>query len=182
MAVTLPMGTPAIDTFATVPAYIGPGAGFALGGSFLFALAGMLGILGFFKYGNFLLENWVALMALVGVDWQAPGWDIVLPVGISFYTFQTMAYSLDIYLKRAEPAKSFLDFALFVTFFPQLVAGPIERGKHLLPQFRVRPRTTASDWREGAWLIAWGLYKKVVIADNLNNPKAIHEFKNPPGE
>ena len=89
-----------------------------------------LGILGFFKYGNFLLENWVALMSVIGVTWQAPGWDIVLPVGISFYTFQTMAYSLDIYLRRSEPAKSFLDFALFVTFFPQLVAGPIVRPTH----------------------------------------------------
>ena len=82
-----------------------------------------LGILGFFKYGNFLLENWIWLVSLAGVEWQAPGWDIVLPVGISFYTFQTMAYSLDVYLKRAEPSRSFLDFALFVTFFPQLVAG-----------------------------------------------------------
>ena len=109
-----------------------------------------LGILGFFKYGDFLLENWVALAALAGVQWQAPGWDIVLPVGISFYTFQTMAYSLDVYLKRAEPARSFLDFALFVTFFPQLVAGPIVRPTHLIPQFAAphiaRCASSAGDW------------------------------------
>ena len=94
-----------------------------------------LGLLGYFKYGQFLLENFIALAALAGITYQPPEWNIILPVGISFYTFQTMAYSLDVYLRRAEPSKSFLDFALFVTFFPQLVAGPIVRPTHLLPQF-----------------------------------------------
>ncbi|MFQ5530422.1 MAG: MBOAT family protein, partial [Gemmatimonadota bacterium] len=74
-----------------------------------------LGLLGYFKYGGFLLENWAALMSAVGITWSAPAWSIVLPVGISFYTFQSMAYSLDVYLGRAEPTGSFLDFALFVT-------------------------------------------------------------------
>jgi len=96
-----------------------------------------LGLLGYLKYGGFLMENFVALMAAAGIDYQAPEWHIILPVAISFYTFQTMAYSLDVYLKRAEPSKSFLDFALFVTFFPQPVAGPIVRPTHLLPQFAV---------------------------------------------
>ena len=76
-----------------------------------------LGLLGYFKYGEFLLENWQALMSAMGVTWTPPDWDIVLPVGISFYTFQTMAYSLDVYLRRAKPADSLLDFSLFVAFF-----------------------------------------------------------------
>lgn len=80
------------------------------------SLAVNLGFLGFFKYGGFLLENFTALMGSVGVAYKPPEWDIILPVGISFYTFQTMAYSLDVYLRRAAPTKSFLDFALFVTF------------------------------------------------------------------
>ena len=98
-----------------------------------------LGLLGYFKYGEFLLENFIALAAMAGVEYQPPEWNIILPVGISFYAFQTMAYSLDMYLRRAEPSKSFLDFALFVTFFPQLLAGPIVRPTHLLPQF-AKPR------------------------------------------
>ena len=76
-----------------------------------------LGMLSYFKYGGFILENFQALMASIGIDYQAPDWSIVLPVGISFYTFQTMAYSLDVYLKRAAPAKSFLDFACKIMLF-----------------------------------------------------------------
>ena len=86
------------------------------------SLAVNLGFLAFFKYGEFLLQNWQALMASVGVEYVPPAWNIILPVGISFYTFQTMAYTLDIYLRRAKPLDSLLDFSLFVTFFPQLVA------------------------------------------------------------
>ena len=91
----------------------------------LLSMVGNLGMLGYFKYGGFLMENFTQLMNAVGIAYQAPKWDIILPVGISFYTFQTMSYSLDVYFRRAKSAKSFLDFALFVTFFPQLVAGPI---------------------------------------------------------
>ncbi len=126
-----------------------------------------LGILGFFKYGDFLLENWQALMSVFGIDYTVPEWSIILPVGISFYTFQTMAYSLDVYFKRAAPTKSFLDFALFVTFFPQLVAGPIVRPTHLLPQFE-KPRKASRNmliW--GLGLITLGLFQKVVIADGI---------------
>ena len=94
-----------------------------------------LGMLGYFKYGGFLLENFSALMAAAGVVYQPPALDIVLPVGISFYTFATLSYTLDIYLRRAKPANSFLDYALFVTFFPHLVAGPIMRPTELVPQF-----------------------------------------------
>ena len=135
-----------------------------------------LGILGWFKYGNFLLENWVQLMSLVGIEWQAPGWDIVLPVGISFYTFQTMAYSLDVYLRRAEPSKSFLDFSLFVTFFPQLVAGPIVRPAHLIPQFAVPHMATMRQLGWGLGLIVLGLFQKVVVADGLLSPAAEEVF------
>ncbi|NNF66118.1 MAG: MBOAT family protein [Gammaproteobacteria bacterium] len=135
-----------------------------------------LGILGFFKYGSFLLDNWVGLMALAGIEWQAPGWDIVLPVGISFYTFQTMAYSLDIYLKRAEPAKSFLDFTLFVTFFPQLVAGPIVRPTHLIPQFAVPRVASLQQLGWGLGLMVLGIFQKVVVADGLLAPAAEKVF------
>ena len=135
-----------------------------------------LGILGFFKYGNFLLENWVWLMSLAGIGWQAPGWDIVLPVGISFYTFQTMAYSLDVYLRRAEPSRSFLDFALFVTFFPQLVAGPIVRPTHLIPQFAVPHVATMRQLGWGLGLMVLGIFQKVVVADGLLAPAADEVF------
>jgi alginate O-acetyltransferase complex protein AlgI len=98
-----------------------------------------LGMLGYFKYGEFLMENFQALAASAGVIYHPPAWDIVLPVGISFYTFATLSYTLDIYLRRAKPAENFLDYALFVTFFPHLVAGPIMRPTELVPQF-AQPR------------------------------------------
>jgi alginate O-acetyltransferase complex protein AlgI len=129
------------------------------------SLAANLGFLGFFKYGEFLLENWQALMAAVGVAWAPPAWDIVLPVGISFYTFQTMAYTLDVYLGRAKPLRSFLDFSLFVTFFPQLVAGPIVRPTQLVPQFAAPRQATREQMLWGLGLIVLGLFEKVVVAD-----------------
>ncbi len=131
-----------------------------------------LGLLGYFKYGGFLLENWSALMAAIGVTWSAPAWSIVLPVGISFYTFQTMAYSLDVYLRRAAPAKSFLDFALFVTFFPQLVAGPIVRPTHLIPQFAEPVRASRDQLLWGLGLLTLGLFEKIVLADGALAPAA----------
>jgi alginate O-acetyltransferase complex protein AlgI len=131
------------------------------------SVATNLGLLGFFKYGNFLLENWVWLMRQVGIEYAPPEWSIVLPVGISFYTFQTMAYSLDVYLRRAGPAKSFLDYALFVTFFPQLVAGPIVRPSALVPQFAEPRRATAGQLGWGLGLMSIGLFQKVVLADTL---------------
>ncbi|MDM3871047.1 MBOAT family O-acyltransferase [Porticoccus sp. W117] len=134
------------------------------------SLATNLGILGFFKYGDFLLHNWQAFMGLFGIDYQVPDWSIILPVGISFYTFQTMAYSLDIYLNRAKPAKNFLDFALFVTFFPQLVAGPIVRPTHLIPQFEKARKATKSMFIWGLGLITLGMFQKVVIADGALAP------------
>ena len=109
-----------------------------------------LGLLGYFKYGGFLLENFQSLAATVGIDYTPPEWNIILPIGISFYTFQTMSYTLDVYLRRARPAKSFLDFALFVTFFPHLVAGPIVRPTDLLPQFERRVTADAASSCAGA--------------------------------
>lgn len=131
-----------------------------------------LGLLGYFKYGAFLLENFIAIAAAAGIEYQPPEWNIILPVGISFYTFQTMAYSLDVYLRRAEPSKSFLDFALFVTFFPQLVAGPIVRPTHLLPQFATPRMATPKQLYWGLGLITIGLFQKIVVADGLLAPSA----------
>jgi alginate O-acetyltransferase complex protein AlgI len=129
------------------------------------SLAANLGFLGFFKYGEFLLENWQALMASIGVEYVPPDWNIILPVGISFYTFQTMAYTLDVYLGRSKPLDSFLDFALFVTFFPQLVAGPIVRPGQLVPQFAGPRQATRDQLLWGLALMVLGLFMKVVIAD-----------------
>jgi len=127
-----------------------------------------LGILAVFKYFNFFAESFSQLAQ--DVFSSTPGdltLNIVLPVGISFYTFQSMSYTIDTYRGDVKPTRSIVDFAAFLAFFPQLVAGPIERGKHLLPQFQ-RPRTVTPEQRDsGLWLIAWGLFKKVVVADNV---------------
>jgi alginate O-acetyltransferase complex protein AlgI len=126
-----------------------------------------LGILGFFKYANFFAENLQALGASLGLEPSRPVLEILLPVGISFYTFQTLSYTIDVYRRRLEPTRDLLDFALFVAFFPQLVAGPIERAARLLPQIASARRVDWQGFNSGAWLIFWGLFKKVVIADNL---------------
>lgn len=128
-----------------------------------------LTILGFFKYFNFFTESFAqASESIFGVAPNAIILDIVLPVGISFYTFQTMSYSIDIYRGQVKATHKFVDFAAYVSFFPQLVAGPIERAKHLLPQFHhARQFPSRSQLQEGIWLIAWGFFKKLVIADNV---------------
>ena len=125
-----------------------------------------LGFLGFFKYGNFLLENFTLLMNSVGIEYQAQPMDIILPMGISFYTFQTLSYSIDVYKKKLEPTKDFIVFSAFVSFFPQLVAGPIERASHLLPQFYKKRYFDYTQAVDGMRQILWGLFKKIVIADN----------------
>ncbi|MCA1714281.1 MAG: MBOAT family protein, partial [Gammaproteobacteria bacterium] len=142
----------------------------------LVSLATNLGLLGYFKYGGFLTRNFAEAMATLGIVWQAPAWDIVLPVGISFYTFQTMAYTLDVYLRRAAPAKSFLDFSLFVTFFPQLVAGPIIRPTDLVPQFATPRVATPRQLGWGLMLMVLGLFEKIVIADGLLAPVSDEVF------
>ena len=129
-----------------------------------------LGMLGFFKYGAFLLGNFVELAGSLGIVYQPPKWDIVLPVGISFYTFATLSYTLDVYLRRSKPAGSFLNYALFVTFFPHLVAGPIMRPTELVPQFEQPRRATSHQIYFGLALITLGLFQKVVLADGFLGP------------
>lgn len=126
-----------------------------------------LSILGFFKYFNFFIDSLIPILHSIGISPNLPSLHIILPVGISFYTFQTMTYAIDIYRNELKPTRNFWDFALFVAFFPQLVAGPIERAKNLLSQI-ASPRTLQrAQTHEGLWLILWGLFKKIVIADNL---------------
>ena len=136
-------------------------------GWLLLSLATNLGLLGFFKYAPFVAENARALFALfdLSLDVDTAGW--VIPVGISFYTFQTLSYSLDVYHRRLEPVQSFRDFFLFVAFFPQLVAGPIVRAGELLPQLRRRRSLRIEAVQAGLEQIVTGLFLKIVVADNL---------------
>ncbi len=101
-----------------------------------------LGLLGFFKYSNFFIENFISAFTVFGSSISISSLNIILPVGISFYTFQTLSYSIDIYRKKLEPTKDFVSFCAFVSFFPQLVAGPIERATNLLPQFYISGPST----------------------------------------
>ena len=142
-----------------------------------------IGFIGFFKYGEFLLQNWQALMQAFGVTWVAPEWNIVLPVGISFYTFVTLSYTLDVYLGRSKPIGSFLDYALFVTFFPHLVAGPIVRPTQLVPQFYTPKQASRDQMLWGLGLIILGLFEKVVIADGglASAADAVFGTKDPVG-
>lgn len=142
------------------------------------SVAGNLGILGFFKYFGFFAASLAEALGAMGWSADLPTLQIVLPVGISFYTFQTMSYSLDIYRGQMKPTRDFLAFAAYVAFFPQLVAGPIERARHLLPQFESKRSITIDMLREGLWLGTWGLFKKVVLADNLA-PLVDRVFENP---
>ena len=125
-----------------------------------------LGLLGVFKYYNFFAESLADLLTSVGVNATSHRLNIILPVGISFYTFQTLSYSIDIYRRKLEPTRDVIAFMAFVSFFPQLVAGPIERATHLLPQFLHNRRFEYSKAVDGLRQILWGLFKKVVIADN----------------
>lgn len=125
-----------------------------------------LGLLGFFKYYNFFAASFVSAFTFFGIPFEASRLSIILPVGISFYTFQTLSYTIDIYRKKLEPTTKPINFFAFVSFFPQLVAGPIERAANLLPQFS-RPREfNQSHAVDGLRQILWGLFKKIVIADN----------------
>ena len=125
-----------------------------------------LGLLGFFKYFNFFIESWSAAWSNMGVNMEVSTLNIILPVGISFYTFQTLSYTIDVYKGRIKPSHNFLDFALYVSFFPQLVAGPIERAQKLLPQFLRRRKFNIEQAKSGIYLVVWGLFKKMVIADS----------------
>lgn len=130
-----------------------------------------LAVLGFFKYYNFFIDSWIDLFHLFGYEIQST-WtlNIILPVGISFYTFQTMSYTIDIYRKKLTPTKNFISFASFVAFFPQLVAGPIERASQLLPQILKKRVFKYEQAVQGLRLMLWGMFKKIVIADQLAGP------------
>jgi D-alanyl-lipoteichoic acid acyltransferase DltB (MBOAT superfamily) len=125
-----------------------------------------LGFLGFFKYYNFFLDNFITAFSFFGYEIKGNSLSIILPVGISFYTFQTMSYTIDIYKRKLEPTNDFIAFSSFVSFFPQLVAGPIERAKNLLPQFFKQRIFNENNAIDGLHLIIWGLFKKIVIADS----------------
>jgi alginate O-acetyltransferase complex protein AlgI len=126
-----------------------------------------LSLLIVFKYYNFFADNLVALGSVFGMqlDWMTL--NVILPIGISFYTFQSLSYTIDIYRERMPPERDIFQFAVFVLFFPQLLAGPIERAVALLPQIKQRRVVTQEDVKIGAWLILWGYYMKVFMADNL---------------
>jgi D-alanyl-lipoteichoic acid acyltransferase DltB (MBOAT superfamily) len=125
-----------------------------------------LGILAVFKYYNFFLENFIFAFESVGIHLQPATLQFILPVGISFYTFQALSYSIDVYKRKIEPTGDLVAFSAFIGFFPQLVAGPIERATHLLPQFYTKRRFDYAKSVDGLRQILWGLFKKIVIADN----------------
>ena len=125
-----------------------------------------LAILGFFKYYNFFVDSFINLFALFGITLQSSTLSIILPVGISFYTFQALSYSIDVYRKKIEPTNDIVAFFAFVSFFPQLVAGPIERATNLLPQFYTSRKFDYETAVDGMRQILWGLFKKIVVADN----------------
>lgn len=125
-----------------------------------------LGFLGFFKYYNFFFDNFITAFSFFGTNIKASSLNIILPVGISFYTFQTLSYTIDVYKGKLEPTKDFIAFSAFVSFFPQLVAGPIERATNLLPQFYKKRTFDSCKAIDGVQQILWGLFKKIVIADS----------------
>lgn len=130
------------------------------------SIAVNLGLLGFFKYYNFFVENFIEAFTFFGFEIKTGLLNIILPVGISFYTFQTLSYTIDVYRRKLEPTRDFISFSAFVSFFPQLVAGPIERATHLLSQFYRKREFDYGLAVDGLRQILWGLFKKVVIADN----------------
>jgi alginate O-acetyltransferase complex protein AlgI len=138
-----------------------------------------LSMLGFFKYGNFLLQNFQWLLARVGIMYQPPHLDILLPVGISFYTFHSLSYTLDIYRGVLQPTKSLRDFVLAVSFFPQLVAGPIVRAGDFLPQLVRPPTLRVGQFLWGLALMTLGLFEKIVLADTLLSGSADRVFGYP---
>ncbi|MGE4158456.1 MAG: MBOAT family protein [Planctomycetota bacterium] len=126
-----------------------------------------MGLLGYFKYWNFFTDEFNALLRHLGLGDVFGGVEIILPVGISFYTFQTLSYTIDVYRGSVQPCRKLTDFLLYVSFFPQLVAGPIERSTTLLPQVEGPRRLDPVRLRDGAFLVFWGLFRKLVLADNL---------------
>lgn len=145
----------------------------------LLSLTVNLGFLVYFKYTNFFIDTFVDSFRLFGKELEITSLNIILPVGISFYTFQTLSYTIDIYRKQLKPTKDRLSFFAFVAFFPQLVAGPIERASHLLPQFYKTYKFNYNQVKSGLLLMAFGLFKKMVIADRA--ALYVNEVYNNPG-
>ncbi len=145
----------------------------------LVSMAGNLGCLGVFKYFNFFADSVNAFFSRLGLEMAMANWELILPVGISFYTFQTMSYTIDIYRGELKPTKSFLDFAVFVAFFPQLVAGPIVRASEFLPQLKQEPRFSDRKALDGISQILFGLFKKICIGDALAAALVDPAFNNP---
>lgn len=139
-----------------------------------------LGFLGFFKYYNFFIDSFANLLTNFGLTPHYPTLNIILPVGISFYTFHGLSYVIDIYYNRFKPTRNFVDYALFVSFFPLLVAGPIERAKHLLPQIQSKRKFDYDLFVEGITQMIWGFFKKVVIADRV--AAVVNQVYSSPGE
>jgi D-alanyl-lipoteichoic acid acyltransferase DltB (MBOAT superfamily) len=133
-----------------------------------FTMAVNLGLLCYFKYLYFLTDNANTALNFLGIDYQLPLWKVLLPFGISFYTFETISYTVDVYRGLIKPEKSFLNYSLFVTFFPKLVAGPIQRAAELLPQLEERPSFRIGFLAEGLKRVLYGLFLKVVLADNIS--------------
>jgi alginate O-acetyltransferase complex protein AlgI len=131
-------------------------------------LAVNLGLLCYFKYLFFLTDNTNSILNFIGIDFSLPLWRVLLPFGISFYTFETISYTVDVYRGLIKPEKSFLNYGLFVTFFPKLVAGPIQRAAELLPQLKERSSFQIGYLAEGLKRILYGLFLKVVLADNIS--------------
>lgn len=154
---------------------IAPASGTARGRWMAFNATVNLAILGFFKYYNFFAGGLNGLLNTLGVGAALPLLEIVLPLAISFYTFHCLSYTIDIYRRQLPPTRSLVDFSLYLLLFPHLVAGPIVRASHLLPQIARDRYPTTRDWQEGLFLIFWGLFKKLVVADNLG-PKADRLF------
>jgi alginate O-acetyltransferase complex protein AlgI len=128
-----------------------------------------IGLLAFFKYFNFLLGSVSGAAHLFGLQYDPPLLNIILPVGLSFHTFQAMSYTIEVYRRKVPAEKRLLEYALYVAFFPQMVAGPIERPNQLLPQFHREPHPTSAMVRSGLTQALWGLFKKIVIADNVSD-------------
>jgi len=142
----------------------------------LISLVLNLGLLGYFKYGSFLLDNFIEAMHLLGIEFTPSPVSIVLPVGISFYTFQSLSYTLDVYFKRIKTSHSFLDFALYIAFFPQLVAGPIVRSEEFLPQCESEKKPSSGTFGWGLFLLTFGLFQKAFLADLIFAPVAEELF------
>jgi D-alanyl-lipoteichoic acid acyltransferase DltB (MBOAT superfamily) len=131
-----------------------------------------------FKYAGFAQASLADLLGNLGVEVHWRPWQILLPVGISFYIFQAMSYVIDVYRRQLTAQRNLVDFMSYVAFFPQLVAGPIERATNLLPQLKTTRRVSLRDIELGMWLILWGLFKKVAVADQLG-PLVVFIYDNP---